>query len=129
MKRFSLTALAALSLGLGLSANAQEPAVVLTCGGVGLEESVPMRQAQSTHALVIVFSTDQGGYVSGVRTRIEPKGSQAVAQHEQCGPIAQVDVAKAGEYRVQAELDGVTREQTVRLSPRGGAHMVLRWPE
>jgi hypothetical protein len=129
MKTLALTGITALSLGLALPASAQGTDIVLKCGGIGIEESAAMRQAQGSHALTILFSTDQGGYVSDVLTRIEGSQSQAVASNDQCGPIAQVDVTQPGEYRIRADLNGVVREQVVKLSPRGGARIVLRWPE
>ncbi|MDX5446718.1 MAG: hypothetical protein LPJ87_11800 [Zoogloeaceae bacterium] len=129
MKPLALTGITVLTLGLALPASAQEPDIVLKCGGIGIEESSSMLQAQSAHSLTILFSTEQGGYVSDVRTRIETTRSPAVATNDQCGPVAQVDVAQPGEYRIRAELDGVVREQTVRLAPRGGTRIVLRWPD
>lgn len=129
MKPLALTGLTALMLALALPASAREPEIVLTCGGIGLEESLPMRQAQDAHALTILFSTEQGGYITDVRTRIETALSPAIALHEQCGPVALVDVATPGEYRIHADLNGVVREQVVTLAPRGGARIVLRWPE
>jgi hypothetical protein len=129
MKTLTLTGITALALGLALPAGARQPDIVLRCGGIGIEESSSMLQARSAHSLTILFSTDQGGYVSGVRTRIETARSPAVATNDQCGPVAQVDVAQPGEYRIRAELDGVVRERVVKLAPRGGASVVLRWPD
>lgn len=108
---------------------AQTPEIVLVCGGIGIEESLPMRQAQAAHALTVLFATADGGYVTDVRTRIDTPLSNAMAIHERCGPVAQIDVARAGEYRIRAELDGVPREQVVELEPQGGQRIVLRWDD
>lgn len=106
---------------------AQEPEVVLVCGGIGIEESLPMRQAQQAHALTVLFANAEGDYVTDVRTHVASTQSAAFAEHERCGPVAQVDVAQAGRYRIRAQLDGITLEETLELTPRGGARIVLRW--
>lgn len=110
-------------------AMAQTPAIVLVCGGIGLEESLQMRHTQAAHALTVLFATEQGGYVAGVNTRVEAASSGAVAVNEQCGPVAQIDVESAGTYRIRAELDGVPRKAEIDLVPEGGRSLVLRWPE
>lgn len=125
----SSIAIAAVALAVSLPAAAQKPDIVLVCGGIGLEESIPMRQAQQAHALIILFATEGGGYVTDVRTRIDTKLSGAMAIHENCGPVAQVDVETAGTYRIEGDLGGVVREATVELKPQGGARVVLRWPD
>lgn len=122
-------ALLASLIAAGTPAMAQTPEIVLVCGGIGIEESLPMRQAQAAHALTVLFATGDGGYVTDVRTRIDTPLSDAMAIHERCGPVAQIDVARAGSYRIQAELDGVLREQVVELEPQGGARIVLRWAD
>src|SRR5690606_40185849 len=129
LKNATRSATLALLLSAALPAAAQEPAITMTCGGIGLEESLPMRQAQQGHALTVLFATESGGYVADVRTRIDSPMSGAVAEHERCGPVAQVDVTRAGHYRLRAELDGVVREEVLELSPQGGHRIVLRWPE
>lgn len=121
------SALLSLLLGTTLPLAAQEPEIVLVCGGIGIEESLPMRQAQQAHALTVLFATTEGGYVTDVRTRIDTPLSGAVAEHERCGPVGQIDVARAGTYRIQAQLNGVMLEETLELTPRGGERIVLRW--
>lgn len=123
------SALFAMLIGAACPLVAQEPEIVLVCGGIGIEESLPMRQAQQAHSLTILFSTTNGGYVTDVRTSVDTSLSGAVVEHERCGPIAQIDVARAGSYRIRAQLNGVTLEQTVALAPRGGERLVLRWPD
>jgi hypothetical protein len=110
-------------------AHAQAPVISLICGGIGLEESQPMRSAQGDHALTILFSTQSGSYVAGVKTRVEQPLADVAATHESCGPVASVDVSQPGRYRVSGELNGVKREQWVDLRPSGGGRVVLRWPD
>lgn len=117
------------SVLLTASAHAQSPALTLVCGGIGFEQSQPMRAAQGAHALTILFATQSGGYVAGAKTLVTDPLSDVSAVHDACGPIGQVDVTQPGRYRVTATLDGVVREQWVDLEPRGGARIVLRWPD
>lgn len=119
--------LAGLLAATALPLAAQEPGVVLVCGGIGIEESLPMRQAQQAHALTVLFANAEGDYVTDVRTRVDSAQSGAVAENERCGPVAQIDVAQAGRYRIRAQLDGITLEESLELKPRGGARIVLRW--
>ena len=114
---------------LAASAHAQSPALTMVCGGIGFEQSQPMRAAQGAHALTILFATQSGGYVAGAKTLVADPLSDVSAVHDACGPIGQVDVTQPGRYRVTATLDGVVREQWVDLKPRGGARIVLRWPD
>lgn len=122
-------ALFAMLIGAACPLAAQEPEIVLVCGGIGIEESLPMRQAQQAHSLTILFSTRDGGYVTDVRTSVDTPLSGAVVEHERCGPVAQIDVARAGSYRIRAQLNDVTLEETLELAPQGGERLVLRWPE
>jgi hypothetical protein len=117
------------SVLVAASAHAQSPAVSLVCGGVGFEESHPMRAAQGAHALTILFATQSGSYVAGVRTLVADPLGDVSAGHDACGPVGQVDITQPGRYRVTATLDGVLREQWVDLTPRGGTRIVLRWPD
>lgn len=129
MKRFTKICLTALALACSAAASAQPPAVTLTCGGIGLEESQPMRAAQGEHALTVLFATRSGSYVAGVKARVDDPLSDVAAGAEACGPVAHVDVAAPGRYRVSGVLNGVAVEQWVELKPQGGARIVLRWPD
>lgn len=109
--------------------HAQTPSVTLHCGGVGIDESAPMRAAQSAHALTILFATRSGSYVAGVSTRVEDPLADVSARQEACGPVALVDVTTAGRYRVVGRLGEEVREEWVDLKPAGGSRIVLRWPD
>lgn len=100
----------------------------LVCGGIGVDESAPMLASAPMHALTILFTTADGAYLSGVRTRVDNPLDDRSAEAE-CGPVGQVDVAKAGRYRVSTEFGGKTREQWFELKPGGGERTTLRWTE
>lgn len=129
MKRFTKTCLAGLALACSAAVSAQTPGVTLVCGGIGLEESQPMRAAQAGHALTVLFATRSGSYVAGVKARVDDPLADIAVSADACGPVAHVDVAVPGRYRVSGVLDGIAVEQWVELKPQGGARIVLRWPD
>ncbi|HRP25038.1 hypothetical protein [Thauera sp.] len=100
----------------------------LRCGGIGLEASQRMRAEVAMHALTLLFSSEDGAYLTDVQTRVDnPLGNQSV--EVSCGPIAQIDVSEAGNYRITATYEGVRQEHWVELVPGGGASLSLRWRE
>ena len=115
--------------GLALSATAAAAdAIRLSCGGIGVDESAPLRAGAPRHALTILFTTTDGAYLAGVQTRIDDPLNDLAAEAE-CGPVGQVDVDKAGRYRVSADFGGEKRSQWFDLKPGGGARTVMRWAE
>lgn len=100
----------------------------LRCGGIGLEASQRMRAEVAMHALTLVFSSEDGAYLTDVHTRVDdPLGNQRV--EATCGPVGQIDVSEAGSYRITATYQGVRQEHWVELVPGGGASLSLRWRE
>ena len=127
----SLVAFALLVPALPASAQTvagDQPALRLECGGIGLEESERMRSEVAMHALTLLFSTTEGGFVTDVATRVDdPLGDRRV--EASCGPLGQLDVPEAGRYRITATYGGQTQEHWVDLAPAGGARLALRWQE
>lgn len=117
-----------LSTGAAAQTTAATSELRLNCGGVGLDESEAMRAEVGKHALTILFTTPEGGYLSDVQTRIEDPLNAYTAEAN-CGPIGQVDVPKAGRYRVTATYGGRTQTRWHTLRPGGGARAALRWSE
>src|SRR5690606_26035274 len=106
----------------------QDPALRLECGGIGLEESERMRAEVAMHALTLLFSTAEGGFVTDVATRVDdPLADRRV--ESSCGPIGQLDVPAPGRYRITATYAGATQEHWIELTPGGGARLSLRWQE
>ena len=110
------------------AAAGDEPALRLECGGIGLEESQRMRAEVAMHALTLLFSTTEGGFVTDVATRVDdPLADRRV--ESSCGPIGQLDVPAPGRYRITATYAGATQEHWIELTPGGGARLSLRWKE
>ena len=132
-RRFAVLASAATLIAGAAPAFAQpapgaSPALRLECGGIGLEESERMRAEVAMHALTLLFSTTEGGFVTDVATRVDdPLGDRRV--ESSCGPIGQLDVPAPGRYRITATYAGATQEHWIELTPGGGARLSLRWKE
>ena len=135
MKRFlfsSLFSSLALLLGLlplalaPLLALAQDEGPQLVCGGIGSDESSRLLAETPKHALTIIFAATDGAYLSEVETEVSgPKG--AMTKDPSCGPIAQVDVPRAGRYKIKVCYAGQEQKKTLNLKPGGGGRLVLRW--
>mgnify|MGYP006168419057 FL=1 len=132
-RRFAVLASAATLIAGAAPAFAQpapgaSPALRLECGGIGLEESERMRAEVAMHALTLLFSTTEGGFVTDVATRVDdPLGDRRV--EASCGPLGQLDVPAPGRYRITATYAGATQEHWIELTPGGGARLSLRWQE
>lgn len=103
-------------------------AASLECGGIGSEDSRRMLGERAGQSATLVFASRSGAYVSGVRTRVVDAEGREVATAD-CGPIGQLNVDDSGRYHVHAEHDGERLEQALDLTPRGGAHVVLRFQD
>lgn len=133
MKRY-LSRLSPLALLLGLWALSLAPLPVLAqdsvpqlvCGGIGEDESSRMLAEARRHALTIIFAANDGAYLTNIQTEVTgPHGT--TANESTCGPIGQVDVTKAGNYKIKATYAGKTQEKSLGLKPAGGGRLVLRW--
>lgn len=116
-------------LGLALPLKAQvldTGPITLACGGIGKDDSERMLALQPAHALTLIFAAADGSYLTAVPTQIDaPLHGLSVARA--CGPIGQVDVPVAGQYRIRATHEGRSIERWLELAPGGGARQVLRW--
>ncbi len=105
---------------------AANDSITLTCGGIGSDESSRMLGEVKQHALTLLFVSDDGHYMSDVETRIEAvKGGQSAEQA--CGPIGQVDVTKAGNYKIVTRFGDQTQNKTMALKPTGGKRLTFRF--
>lgn len=127
--RTTLLALCCASaLALPTTAAAAADGISLVCGGIGVDESAPLRADSGKHALTILFTTTDGAYLAGVQTRVDDPLNDLAAESE-CGPVGHVEVQKAGRYRVSTEFGGKKRTEWFDLKPGGGARTTMRWAE
>lgn len=99
--------------------------VRLECGGVGLDESAPLRSARG-HALQLLFTDMDGAWLADVDVRIRNAAGSVLAE-TRCGPVAVIYVTESGSYRVSAVSAGVPRESEFKLSPGAEVRSVMRW--
>lgn len=122
----SIQALLALPAWAQATVGSDGGEIRLRCGGIGEEESEPMRAEAGRHALMILFADAERSWIADVATRVEDPFT-GVRVEALCGPVALFDVTRQGRYRIVATYDGQMQEQWVTLKPGGGVRIVLRW--
>ncbi|RYY64018.1 MAG: carboxypeptidase regulatory-like domain-containing protein [Comamonadaceae bacterium] len=119
--------LATVLLGGSLVAHAQttggvppmkgEGSARYVCGGIGTDESIPMRAAMKEHPLSLRFAQADGSYTAELDVVIkDAKGASALTLRAN-GPICLIDLP-AGRYTVEASDtggSGARKSQTVTL--------------
>ena len=124
-----LVAAAATSLALAQVPPLQQQGVgKVACGGIGLDQSQPMRAAMSKYPLSILMSRPSGEYLANVNVTItHAKGGSEAMQFEADGPICLIELPK-GRYVVTATSpNGTVRKNTVSVGS-GHRGLDLRFP-
>ena len=130
----ALSALLAVPAGAAVESLALRDAGALrwVCGGIGADERRSLASISAGTNLEVLFvSAKRGGYLAGAQLVVYGRGvPQPLLRVESTGPVCRID-APAGEYRLVASLDGVTREKVVRLGRPGhqGARAVMTFPD
>jgi hypothetical protein len=110
-----------------------ENGVTYLCGGVGEEEASYLKREARNHDMMLTFATRRGAYLADVNVDIRNARGQSVLQTNCDGPIMLVDLPQGGTYRVRADANGYTLNQTVNVQHGKGSHKVaatvLSWPE
>lgn len=120
----------AVVLGVGLLAAACASAQTATiiCGGnKSKKEFEGMYSDMKNHALTLLYISGNATYLSNVETRIEDASGQVVAQNPTCGPLGQVDVNAAGNYKITVRYNGKAQTREVALKPKGGERVMFTW--
>lgn len=99
---------------------------VLTCGGIGSDESSAMLAESKRQSLTLLYVSHDGHYMSDVQTRIETLKGEVLAE-QACGPIGQINVPAKGRYRIKTSFADQKHERTLTLRPGAGQRQVLRW--
>jgi hypothetical protein len=127
----ALLAAAAAARGEALAPSGAGP-LRWECGGIGADERRALAASGAGANLqVLIVSAKRGSYLTGARLDVFGPGSPApLLSVDSAGPLCYV-AAPAGEYRVTARLEGVTRETRVRVGGPGHAQAraVLAFPD
>lgn len=108
--------------------------VTYLCGGVGEEEIAFMKREAKDYDLMLTFAARSGAYLADVDVSIADARGNSMLETNCDAPIMLVDLPKSGNYRVQAEAEGYTRNRVVRVTnaKRGGPGVAVAsmvWPQ
>jgi hypothetical protein len=121
-KLFALAVLGAL-----LSAGAAEAYVPVLSGGVGENSRSAIDQLQKDFTLKVIFTGDQGIYLSDVNVQILDANRNVVVSNVTQGPILLAGLP-AGHYTMQANIAGHVQRQTFTVGDRGLKTLYMRFP-
>ena len=133
MKRYILAAglagLLAGTAGVAWSADQKTAGreVVYLSGGVGEDEEARVLARQNEFNLKLLFTLNEGNYLSGVNVAIADSGGRNVVQTVADGPYFMASLP-AGQYMVSATRDGKTIKRKVQVGNRGLRTEQMRWP-
>lgn len=105
----------------------------LVCGGIGADERAALsEEARGANVALELFVARHGDYLGGAALSIVPLEGRAhgAAMHAEAdGPLCYMRLAP-GRYRIDAELDGVTRSArvTVPAQARHPVRVALAFP-
>jgi hypothetical protein len=118
----------ALAAALSAQAPAQAAGATYRCGGIGTDESQQMKAEAANHDMMLTFASSTGAYLADVKVDISNAKGESVAAGNCKGPIMLVDVPEAGEYRITAQYNGVTKQQSMHVGrPGKGAGSTFVW--
>lgn len=107
--------------------------VTYLCGGIGEQEIAFMKREAKDYDLMLTFAARNGAYLADVDVNIADTKGNSVLQANCDAPIMLVDLPRSGNYRVQAEAEGYTRNRVVRVTnaKKGGPGVTVAsmvWP-
>jgi hypothetical protein len=100
--------------------------ITYVTGGFGVDESCAMKEAAGNYDLMLTFAERDGSYVADVNVQIIDRSGQPVLDTVS-GPLLLASLP-AGEYRVRADYDGMSRWQTVRVGGERHSRLAFTWP-
>lgn len=123
----------AVALAQGATAASTPPAVrgaagSFVCGGIGQPESEAMKAQARDHDLMLTFAEASGAYLADVNVQISDRRGHVVLSGTCDGPIMLVDLPSAGSWRVTAQVNGLTRRQTIATKRGVTARATFVWP-
>lgn len=100
--------------------------ITYVTGGFGVSESSAMKNAAGRYDLMLTFAERDGSYVADVGVQIIASNGDTVLDTVS-GPLLLASLP-AGEYRVRADYNGMSRWQTVSVDGRRHRSVAFTWP-
>ncbi|WDZ95131.1 hypothetical protein Herbaro_16785 [Herbaspirillum sp. WKF16] len=129
MTRGNRIAAALLALGLMAgagAASAQSAAPAYMNGGIGQGEQDAIKAAARDYNLHLLFSQNNGEYISDVRLDITDTRGGALLSLPSAGPMTNVRLPP-GQYKVSASYKGEGKSQQVTVMEGKTSNLSLRW--
>ena len=101
--------------------------VAYLSGGVGEDEEARILARQKEFNLKLLFTLNEGNYLSGVDVAIADNGGRNVVHTMSEGPYFMASLPP-GQYTVAATRDGKTITRKVQVGNRGQRMEHMRWP-
>lgn len=98
------------------------------CGGIGQPEADALKAQAAGHDLMLTFATATGAYLADVQVSIADARGHVVLEGMCDGPIMLVDLPAGGTWHVSAQVNGLSRQQTVKTSRGHAARATMVWP-
>lgn len=96
-------------------------------GGVGAESRAKIESVQKDYDLKLVFTGDQGMYLSGVGVDILNKKGETVGISQTEGPYLLVDL-EPGTYTVKATVQGIEKKRNISVDGKHLKTAHIRFP-
>lgn len=98
------------------------------CGGVSQPDADAMKAQARDHDLMLTFADASGAYLADVDVQISDRRGRVVLSGKCDGPIMLVDLPGPGSWRVSAQANGTTRQQSVATTRGRTARATFVWP-
>ena len=100
--------------------------VPIISGGIGFDDQQFVAAREREYNLKLLFTLNEGNYISDVDVVIQDAGGRTLAQHETSGPFMLAKLP-SGSYNVVATYEG--KRQTRRVNVGAGLRTEqFRWP-
>jgi len=104
----------------------QQNGITYLSGGIGLDESRAIEQAQGYNLHMTFAVGPQNQYTADVDVVVQKAPGQAVLTLDNAGPLVYVKLP-AGKYSVIATRNGEERRDTADVGSGGASNLVFHW--
>jgi hypothetical protein len=98
------------------------------CGGVSEPDAQAMKAQARDHDLMLTFADASGAYLADVEVQITDRRGHVVLKGTCDGPIMLVDLPGSGSWRITAQANGTTRQQSIATTRGRTARATFVWP-